>query len=191
MTLDDSLMPTERTAGREEAERIYPCDMCPTMRTKDEGGTVFTVCKECWDKHWGIVPTPAIAVLRPLPAAAPPAGGGDTLIDGARRTLGITDPVAIARGNLYQTLSDCWKESMSMPAGTKVMQFFDRVVAALARRAPEGARRTVLATCECGRGPRSILDFRDSAGVRSWRLATTCTECLPDYTNATTPGGAA
>jgi hypothetical protein len=31
-------------------ERIYPCLHCPTMRTKAEGGTVFSVCDDCWDK---------------------------------------------------------------------------------------------------------------------------------------------
>lgn len=29
--------------------RIYPCDHCGVMRTKAEGGTVFTVCDKCWD----------------------------------------------------------------------------------------------------------------------------------------------
>ena len=28
----------------------YPCDECGKLRTKDEGGTTFTVCDECWDK---------------------------------------------------------------------------------------------------------------------------------------------
>lgn len=31
-------------------DRICPCDMCGKMRSKDEGGTTFTVCDECWDK---------------------------------------------------------------------------------------------------------------------------------------------
>lgn len=30
-------------------ERIYPCVKCGVMRSKAEGGTVFTVCDECWD----------------------------------------------------------------------------------------------------------------------------------------------
>jgi hypothetical protein len=30
--------------------RIYPCVECGKMRSKDEGGTTFTVCDECWDK---------------------------------------------------------------------------------------------------------------------------------------------
>lgn len=31
--------------------RIYPCAICGTMRSKDEGGTVFTVCDGCWGKR--------------------------------------------------------------------------------------------------------------------------------------------
>ena len=30
-------------------EKLYPCLNCDKMRTKDEGGTVFTVCDSCWD----------------------------------------------------------------------------------------------------------------------------------------------
>lgn len=30
-------------------ERIYPCDRCGVMRSKAEGGTVFTVCDACWE----------------------------------------------------------------------------------------------------------------------------------------------
>ena len=36
--------------GPTDEGRIYPCDRCGTMRTKDEGGAVFTVCDECWDR---------------------------------------------------------------------------------------------------------------------------------------------
>lgn len=39
---------------REESpddERIYPCASCGKMRSKNEGGTVFTVCDECWNKE--------------------------------------------------------------------------------------------------------------------------------------------
>lgn len=32
-------------------ERIYPCDDCGVMRSKAEGGTLFTVCDHCWDKR--------------------------------------------------------------------------------------------------------------------------------------------
>lgn len=34
-------------------DRIYPCDDCGKMRSKNEGGTTFTVCDECWDKQHG------------------------------------------------------------------------------------------------------------------------------------------
>jgi len=30
----------------------YPCADCGKLRTKDEGGTTFTVCDECWDKNY-------------------------------------------------------------------------------------------------------------------------------------------
>ena len=33
--------------------RIYPCDDCGLMRSKAEGGTTFTCCDECWEKHYG------------------------------------------------------------------------------------------------------------------------------------------
>jgi len=29
-------------------ERQYPCAKCGVMRSKTEGGTIFTVCDECW-----------------------------------------------------------------------------------------------------------------------------------------------
>ena len=35
-----------------QKDRIYPCEDCGKLRSKDEGGTVFTVCDECWDKHY-------------------------------------------------------------------------------------------------------------------------------------------
>ena len=31
-------------------EEKYPCHECGVLRTKDEGGTTFTVCDNCWDK---------------------------------------------------------------------------------------------------------------------------------------------
>jgi hypothetical protein len=31
-------------------EKLYPCAECGKLRTKDEGGTTFTVCDECWEK---------------------------------------------------------------------------------------------------------------------------------------------
>jgi hypothetical protein len=32
--------------------RIYPCADCGIMRSKAEGGTIFTVCDECWKIHY-------------------------------------------------------------------------------------------------------------------------------------------
>jgi hypothetical protein len=31
-------------------ESVYPCAECGKLRTKDQGGTTFTVCDACWDK---------------------------------------------------------------------------------------------------------------------------------------------
>jgi len=36
--------------NKKDDERIYPCSDCGKLRSKNEGGTVFTVCDECWDK---------------------------------------------------------------------------------------------------------------------------------------------
>lgn len=33
-------------------ERIYRCRSCDKMRTKAEGGSVFSLCDECWDKRY-------------------------------------------------------------------------------------------------------------------------------------------
>ena len=35
-----------------DSERIYPCCDCGKMRSKDEGGTTFSCCDECWDKQY-------------------------------------------------------------------------------------------------------------------------------------------
>jgi hypothetical protein len=35
------------------SEPLYPCQDCGKLRTKSEGGTIFTVCDECWDKNYG------------------------------------------------------------------------------------------------------------------------------------------
>lgn len=37
-----------------DKEPLYPCDGCGVMRTKAEGGTTFTVCDACWDKHFRV-----------------------------------------------------------------------------------------------------------------------------------------
>ena len=31
-------------------EEVYPCAECGVLRTKAEGGTLFTVCDACWNK---------------------------------------------------------------------------------------------------------------------------------------------
>lgn len=36
-----------------ETDRIYECRRCGVMRTKAEGGTVFSVCDACWDVTTG------------------------------------------------------------------------------------------------------------------------------------------
>lgn len=36
----------------DDDDLIYPCADCGKMRSKNQGGTVFTVCDDCWDKHW-------------------------------------------------------------------------------------------------------------------------------------------
>jgi hypothetical protein len=36
------------------SDRIYPCDGCGVLRSKAEGGSVFTVCDECWDKRYRV-----------------------------------------------------------------------------------------------------------------------------------------
>lgn len=42
-----------KAAGQEqEADpRVHPCDTCGKLRTKAEGGTVFTLCDECWNRR--------------------------------------------------------------------------------------------------------------------------------------------
>ena len=36
---------------RANGKQLYSCVECGVLRTKAEGGTVFTVCDDCWDKH--------------------------------------------------------------------------------------------------------------------------------------------
>lgn len=48
---------------RATGEQPYSCVECGELRTKAEGGTVFTVCDNCWDKH------------HPPRGSAPPKGG--------------------------------------------------------------------------------------------------------------------
>ena len=32
--------------------RIFACDHCGRLRNVAEGGNIFTLCDECWDKHF-------------------------------------------------------------------------------------------------------------------------------------------
>lgn len=41
----------EQVFSKPDQARIYPCDKCGLMRSKDEGGTIFTVCDNCWDPN--------------------------------------------------------------------------------------------------------------------------------------------
>lgn len=38
--------------SKEDKVKKYPCSDCGKLRSKDEGGTIFTVCDECWDKRY-------------------------------------------------------------------------------------------------------------------------------------------
>lgn len=31
-------------------DEVYPCDRCGKLRSKNQGGTTFTVCDECWER---------------------------------------------------------------------------------------------------------------------------------------------
>lgn len=33
-------------------DKVYPCVECGTLRSKREGGTIFTLCDKCWGKHF-------------------------------------------------------------------------------------------------------------------------------------------
>ena len=59
------------TAPASDDERKYPCDDCGVMRTKAEGGTTFTVCDACWDKHYG----------KPAPTLYPPRWEGGMFME--------------------------------------------------------------------------------------------------------------
>ena len=48
-----------------DKETLYPCATkeCKAMRTKEEGGTTFTVCDDCWDKLYPPIPEPVESVV--------------------------------------------------------------------------------------------------------------------------------
>jgi hypothetical protein len=52
MYADAIIEELEKTTPEQEhvREDAYPCTKCGKLRTKDEGGTVFSYCDECWDK---------------------------------------------------------------------------------------------------------------------------------------------
>lgn len=41
-----------RSRETSKTARIYRCADCGTMRSEAEGGKIFTVCDECWDKFY-------------------------------------------------------------------------------------------------------------------------------------------
>lgn len=43
--------PGREPRDEEPPDALYACDDCGKPRTKAQGGTVFTVCDECWDRH--------------------------------------------------------------------------------------------------------------------------------------------
>lgn len=46
--------PTLAEPVKESAQddRTWPCYKCGKQRTKAEGGSIFTLCDSCWDKHF-------------------------------------------------------------------------------------------------------------------------------------------
>lgn len=56
--------------------RIYPCDKCGKKRSAAEGGTVFTVCDECWE------------TLPPAPVAPASEGGAVRVRSASGEVLG-------------------------------------------------------------------------------------------------------
>lgn len=39
----------ENAVWEDKDARIYPCEKCGKLRSKNEGGTTFTVCEDCWN----------------------------------------------------------------------------------------------------------------------------------------------
>ncbi|KKL49967.1 hypothetical protein LCGC14_2310190 [marine sediment metagenome] len=46
------------------ADKIYPCDDCGKLRSKGEGGTTFSICDECWNKHYHKKPKGILSGIR-------------------------------------------------------------------------------------------------------------------------------
>ena len=51
--------------SKPDDKRIYPCDDCGELRSKNEGGTTFTVCDECWDKSHGESKPEGVKAIKP------------------------------------------------------------------------------------------------------------------------------
>lgn len=51
ITGSDLPSPINKVTEQINTDRVYPCNKCGLMRTKEEGGTTFTVCDECWEKN--------------------------------------------------------------------------------------------------------------------------------------------
>lgn len=43
-------VPFDPVVRFDDDSEIYPCDNCGEMRSKNQGGTIFTVCDNCWDR---------------------------------------------------------------------------------------------------------------------------------------------
>jgi len=50
--LDDEpvRLPITDKQEQDKDSEIYPCADCGCMRSESQGGKIFTVCDECWDK---------------------------------------------------------------------------------------------------------------------------------------------
>lgn len=70
-------------------EPLYPCSNCGVLRTKAEGGTVFTVCDACWD---------AMAAVRAKLTKQPQVSIGAKLLSATREQL--IEEVLRLRGEL-------------------------------------------------------------------------------------------
>jgi hypothetical protein len=102
------------------AEKLYPCKDCGTLRTKAEGGTTFTVCDDCWEKHY----------KKEKPADQQPQGFEEWLeyiitLDKATWTY----KEIVTKDNqkkldylLTRIVEDTWKASAAQNLGTKLFK---------------------------------------------------------------------
>lgn len=49
--INPEMKPVSEVDGEKKDEQ-YPCDKCGVMRTRAEGGAIFTLCEKCWDDHF-------------------------------------------------------------------------------------------------------------------------------------------